>query len=149
MFCVSPVIKICNLKNFFFLFRQLFYLLFFSYFYQTFATSRFRKIVQNILEANRKSQITAPFPSNFPRFTWAAIVVCMFCGILENVLYDLQSLKKAGKILLIAYSLNINFLILISGIINILKRKSQQIPPWSSTSQQIFTSGHLSHITQL
>lgn len=73
----------------------------------------------------------------------------MFCGILENVLYDLQSLKKAGKILLIAYSLNINFLILISGIINILKRKSQQIPPWSSTSQQIFTSGHLSHITQL
>ncbi|CAL8072260.1 unnamed protein product [Orchesella dallaii] len=71
--------------------------MFFVYAYLLFGTKRFRNVVQNFLEANQRTQFATQFPPRFPRFCWAACVIVLLMGVTENVMFDVQNLKKADK----------------------------------------------------
>jgi len=61
------------------------------YFYLLFATKRLKTMVQGFL------RVTQKFSVNFSRFCWLATIACLFLRIAENIMYDLQMVKKSAS----------------------------------------------------
>ncbi|CAL8072466.1 unnamed protein product [Orchesella dallaii] len=73
--------------------------MFFVYAYFLVAPKRFRNFVLKfVAQGEQTSQFSTKFPKAYVRFCWIVCFVCMFFGITENVLYDLQSITKRGKV---------------------------------------------------
>ncbi|CAL8145522.1 unnamed protein product [Orchesella dallaii] len=69
--------------------------MFFVYAYLFFATKRFRNIVLNFQSANQT--FPTQFSPTFPRFCWLATIICLLFGVTENIMYDIQNLKRSAS----------------------------------------------------